>query len=218
MHSWRVLIWGHLESQPYSGQYDYQKPWNDPKNVKLARFGAFFFRCPADGRSSKEMTNYVAVVGRGTMWPPSGYMRMNDIVDGASNAIMIVEVSDSNIHWMEPRDLPIEELAEWLDPKHQPTLLHSHPHGRITGSLVLFADGLLAGDHVPALVLLGGEAVSEPVWTALRQHPHTLGYNLYGPTETTVWSTAARIVDAVRPILQRFGGVALVSDGQWVVH
>lgn len=29
---------------------------------------------------------------------------------------------------------------------------------------------------------------------------------------------ARRLVDAVRPILERFGGVALVSDCEWVVH
>lgn len=29
---------------------------------------------------------------------------------------------------------------------------------------------------------------------------------------------ARRLVDAVRPILERFGGVALVSDCEWVLH
>ncbi|WP_187774128.1 non-ribosomal peptide synthetase [Lolliginicoccus suaedae] len=46
--------------------------------------------------------------------------------------------------------------------------------------------GLLEGDHVPGLVLLGGEAVSTTVWDRLREHPGTLGYNLYGPTEYTI--------------------------------
>lgn len=29
---------------------------------------------------------------------------------------------------------------------------------------------------------------------------------------------AQRVVEAVRPVLQRFGGVCLVSDAQWIVH
>ena len=95
----------------------------------------------------------------------------------------------------------------------------------------LFADGLLAGDHVPALVLLGGEAVSEPVWTALRQHPHTLGYNLYGPTEytintlgvgtdetptssvgTPIWNTTAHLLDPwLRPVPAGVPGELYIS-------
>ncbi|VEG55906.1 peptide synthetase [Mycolicibacterium aurum] len=79
--------------------------------------------------------------------------------------------------------------------------------------------GLLDG-HPPALVLLGGEAVSEHVWSVLRDHPDTAGYNLYGPTEYTIntlgggtddsatatvgapiWNTRAYVLDAaLRPV------------------
>ncbi|WP_346109427.1 condensation domain-containing protein, partial [Pseudonocardia alni] len=45
----------------------------------------------------------------------------------------------------------------------------------------LFAAGLLDGPHVPPLVLLGGEAVPESVWSRLRDTDGTWGYNLYGP-------------------------------------
>src|SRR5690606_36606877 len=48
-------------------------------------------------------------------------------------------------------------------------------------------DGLLdPGRHRPALVLLGGEAVSDTVWRALRDADGVLGHNLYGPTEYTI--------------------------------
>ncbi|MFF0598798.1 amino acid adenylation domain-containing protein [Streptomyces antibioticus] len=47
--------------------------------------------------------------------------------------------------------------------------------------------GLLdAGRHRPTLVLLGGEAVPDSLWTLLRNTPGTMGYNLYGPTEYTI--------------------------------
>ncbi|GII94614.1 non-ribosomal peptide synthetase [Sinosporangium siamense] len=79
--------------------------------------------------------------------------------------------------------------------------------------------GLLDG-HRPPLVLLGGEAVSETVWTTLRDTPGTFGYNLYGPTEYTIntlgvgtgesetptvgrpiWNTRAYVLDgALRPV------------------
>ncbi|AZG44374.1 non-ribosomal peptide synthetase [Gordonia insulae] len=95
----------------------------------------------------------------------------------------------------------------------------------------LFADGLLDSDHVPPLVLLGGEAVSEPVWTRLRDDPHTLGYNLYGPTEytintlgigtdesptssvgTPIWNTTAHLLDPwLRPVPTGVAGELYVS-------
>ncbi|MFJ2618285.1 amino acid adenylation domain-containing protein [Glutamicibacter sp. NPDC087344] len=51
----------------------------------------------------------------------------------------------------------------------------------------LLAEGLLAvGEHHPALVLLGGEAVGAEVWDALRADGTCEGYNLYGPTEYTI--------------------------------
>ncbi|MDF2823494.1 MAG: amino acid adenylation domain protein, partial [Mycobacterium sp.] len=74
--------------------------------------------------------------------------------------------------------------------------------------------------HPPALVLLGGEAVGELVWSTLRDHPTTSAYNLYGPTEYTIntlgggtddsatptvgqpiWNTRAYLLDgALRPV------------------
>jgi amino acid adenylation domain-containing protein/non-ribosomal peptide synthase protein (TIGR01720 family) len=54
----------------------------------------------------------------------------------------------------------------------------------------LFAAGLLNRDsasrHRPVLVLLGGEAVPESIWSRLRDTDGTWGYNLYGPTEYTI--------------------------------
>ncbi|MBP2473244.1 amino acid adenylation domain-containing protein [Crossiella equi] len=86
----------------------------------------------------------------------------------------------------------------------------------------LLDNGLLEENpgHRPVLVLLGGEAVSEQVWTALRDTPRVLGYNLYGPTEYTIntlgggtedsttstvgkaiWNTRAYILDEyLRPV------------------
>ncbi len=61
---------------------------------------------------------------------------------------------------------------------------------------LLFEEGLLDG-HVPELVLLGGEAVSDAVWSRLRET--TVGYNLYGPTEYTINTLGASTVDSATP-------------------
>ncbi|MEU7214215.1 non-ribosomal peptide synthetase [Nocardia iowensis] len=67
----------------------------------------------------------------------------------------------------------------------------------------LIAAGLLTGSHVPALVLLGGEAVPLDLWTLLREHPDVLGYDLYGPTEFTINALGSPASGSPTPCLGR---------------
>lgn len=55
--------------------------------------------------------------------------------------------------------------------------------------------------HLPALVLLGGEAVSDDLWSLLRHHRKTLGYNLYGPTEYTINTLGGSTDDSATAIV-----------------
>src|SRR5262245_51181071 len=56
MHSWRVLIWPQIESSPYFSQYNFNEPWDGPKNRKLHGVYAFLWRCPSDRKTAPEMT------------------------------------------------------------------------------------------------------------------------------------------------------------------
>ncbi|MFD8815940.1 amino acid adenylation domain-containing protein, partial [Streptomyces sp. NPDC059627] len=67
-----------------------------------------------------------------------------------------------------------------------------------TYARLLIEQGLLEG-HVPPLVLLGGEAVPETVWAALRDTDGTYGYNLYGPTEYTINTLGGGTLDSPTP-------------------
>ncbi|MFT4047564.1 MAG: amino acid adenylation domain-containing protein [Solimonas sp.] len=59
----------------------------------------------------------------------------------------------------------------------------------------MLGNGLFtAGEHQPALILIGGEAAPAALWRQLRAVPDLLAHNLYGPTEYTV--------DALRAELQ----------------
>ncbi|MFG3027365.1 non-ribosomal peptide synthase/polyketide synthase [Streptomyces sp. NPDC048253] len=71
-----------------------------------------------------------------------------------------------------------------------------------TYARLLIEQGLLTG-HVPPLVLLGGEAVPETVWTALRDTEGTYGYNLYGPTEYTINTLGGGTLDSATPTVGR---------------
>ncbi|GIG87190.1 non-ribosomal peptide synthetase [Plantactinospora endophytica] len=65
------------------------------------------------------------------------------------------------------------------------------------------AAGESGGRHRPVLVLLGGEAVSEAVWSRLRDTEGTAGYNLYGPTEYTINTLGGGTLDSDTPTVGR---------------
>ncbi|MCT4351664.1 amino acid adenylation domain-containing protein [Streptomyces sp. Je 1-79] len=89
-----------------------------------------------------------------------------------------------------------EALVAYCD-AHQVDVVNVTP----TYAQLLIEEGLLdqdtaAGKHRPALVLLGGEAVSDTVWTKLRRTEGTYGYNLYGPTEYTINTLGGSTADS----------------------
>ncbi|MFD9035384.1 amino acid adenylation domain-containing protein [Streptomyces sp. NPDC059567] len=92
-----------------------------------------------------------------------------------------------------------EALVAYCD-RHRVDVVNVTP----TYAQLLIEEGLLdrdetTGKHRPALVLLGGEAVSDTVWTRLRRTEGTYGYNLYGPTEYTINTLGGSTTDSATP-------------------
>jgi hypothetical protein len=112
-HSWRVLLLPFVEAEPCYKQYDFHEPWDGPKNRQLAEKMPDRYRCPsvpyADGKPTL-MTSYVAVTGPGTMWPGSESRTLRGLGEDRGKTLLLVEIADSDIHWMEPRDLRLDEL------------------------------------------------------------------------------------------------------------
>ncbi|KDN87618.1 hypothetical protein KCH_06310 [Kitasatospora cheerisanensis KCTC 2395] len=79
----------------------------------------------------------------------------------------------------------------------------------------LLDSGLLTGRHRPAVLLLGGEALPETLWTELRAEPGVTVLNYYGPTEFTVDALVADLAETATPAVGRplTGGRAYVLDG-----
>ncbi|WAS89436.1 non-ribosomal peptide synthase/polyketide synthase [Corallococcus sp. NCRR] len=80
---------------------------------------------------------------------------------------------------------------------------------------LLLEAGLLEQGHVPAHILLAGEAVDEVTWRTLAEARRTRAFNLYGPTETTVYATWERISGTAHPT--PIIGRPLVNMGAYVL-
>ncbi|MGQ4392163.1 amino acid adenylation domain-containing protein [Streptomyces violaceoruber] len=78
----------------------------------------------------------------------------------------------------------------------------------------LLAEGLLDDPaRRPALVLLGGEAVTPALWTRLAATEGTVGYNLYGPTEYTINTLGVGTFECPDPVV----GVAIDNTDVYVL-
>ncbi|MFD5069821.1 amino acid adenylation domain-containing protein [Streptomyces sp. NPDC058369] len=78
----------------------------------------------------------------------------------------------------------------------------------------LVAEGLLDDPgRRPALVLLGGEAVTPGLWQRLADTEGTVGYNLYGPTEYTINTLGVGTFECQDPVV----GVAIDNTEVYVL-
>ena len=113
-HSWRVLILPYIEQDSLFKRYRFDEPWDGPNNRLLAREMPKTLAFTGTDRSTT-VTNYLAVVGAGTMWPGATGRKFTEIKDGPSNTILIVENNGLGVHWMEPRDLAFDTMPFGID-------------------------------------------------------------------------------------------------------
>ncbi len=138
LHSWRVLILQQCEQQPLYDRYDMSESWNGLENRLLHEIDVHFWSCADDSSSAAGMTNFVAITGPGTAWPgPNQSSRISDFKDGPGNSIMVVEIRNSDIHWMEPRDLEIRTLKFAINSDAKNSISSRH----FDGAIVVSVDG-----------------------------------------------------------------------------
>jgi prepilin-type processing-associated H-X9-DG protein len=141
LYSWRGMILSQIGRKDLQQQLRVDEPWNGPNNGAVANKSVGIYWSPSSAWPDT-MTSYLAVVGRHSAIAESGDVRNSlDYIaknGDPSKLIMVIEVPNSGINWLEPRDLSVDQLK-------QNGLRGLIPSGgsalRPEGFNVLFADG-----------------------------------------------------------------------------
>jgi hypothetical protein len=150
MHSWRVLVEPYIESNHFYEHYDLDEPWDGPRNQRLFQkfvwqpdeenkddgeayditYVRWFYQCgsciqtPPDDFSTKlvmVVDSNEPLVPVADRFPSSDINRNWQVRLPAGEDLMIVAIQESDIHWMEPRDLSPAELISRISNPSQPT-------------------------------------------------------------------------------------------------
>jgi prepilin-type processing-associated H-X9-DG protein len=142
-HSWRVLVL-QTDMRTLYDRYHFDEAWNSPHNRDLA--GGLpigmsgvcpWYHCATDVGSDRLDTSYVMAVGPETISPGPTSRSMKEITDGTAHTVVVAEMSESGIHWMEPRDLDFEKMSFKINDKEGEGVRSRHPGVAV----VAFADG-----------------------------------------------------------------------------
>jgi hypothetical protein len=181
MHSWRVLVLPFLEERRLYEAYNFDEPWNGPNNSKLHTRIASIYNCPKHdgGPGPSAYTSYVAIVGPKTAWLPDGQPRsIPDFGEQLDRTIVVTEIVNSDILWLEPRDLELDKATAARG--ETATCAVGSGHGLRTGRLweprvpymnCLMGNGAIhniptarAADILKTRSIAGGERPTEEPW------------------------------------------------------
>ena len=116
-HSWRVLILPYLNENALYDQYDFDEPWNSESNQM------FEYRAPAVFQNQKQneaqlqrfgsQSDYFLITGPGTLFPSTGPLSPDQILDDAGQTLLVVEASligQGRVSWTDPVDIKVNSL------------------------------------------------------------------------------------------------------------
>jgi Protein of unknown function (DUF1559) len=166
LRSWRVSVLPLLEDEPLYRRFDLNKAWDDPVNRSASATPLEDSKCPAHYLSGPT-TDYLAIVGPDTAWPPTAPRNLDEPRNKRSPAIAVIEACGQNFNWAEPRDLTVDQAVELLASPLTQGDGHRVDNGFLyklsAGRHVVFADGRVALLAQPidrklakALVTVGG--------------------------------------------------------------
>jgi hypothetical protein len=128
VHSWRVLLLPFLGEEELYKRYSFDEPWDGLNNCKLHKEIIRGYQCLSDTgpRADSTMTSYVVVTGEHTAFPGARSVKFSDFRRPLDDSLLIVEVANSGIHWIEPRDLSFSEMDSKIDGKPGKSISSGH--------------------------------------------------------------------------------------------
>jgi type II secretory pathway pseudopilin PulG len=164
LHSWRVLILPYLGEQNLYSQIRLNEPWDSPYNQRFhSQMPAVFQEVNATPGNN---TCCVAIEGKGFVFDGTKKTKLDEIKDGASDTILVLEISGSDIPWMEPKDFTMADVDFTPGSNVGGFVGSQHSKGAYVGlgdgSSKLVSDQMDASEFKTRLTISGNE--SKPPW------------------------------------------------------
>jgi uncharacterized protein (TIGR03067 family) len=105
--SWRVAILPFIEQDNLYKQFKLDEPWDSEHNKKLLAQMPKLYAPVGGAVKDKHSTFYQVFVGKGTMFEGKKGVKFQDVPNGVSNTIMVVEAGEA-VPWTKPADLPYD--------------------------------------------------------------------------------------------------------------
>ncbi len=137
LYSWRVMLLPYMDRGDLYNKWDKTKAWDSPENKAISDTVLEMFHNPNEQSVGTTFTDYVAVVGKETVFVPPPLRPIGNIPDGETYTVVVVEIAHSKIHWAEPVDLDFSTMSMKINDPNGNCISSSAPRG----ANVLFADG-----------------------------------------------------------------------------
>jgi prepilin-type processing-associated H-X9-DG protein len=149
MHSWRVLILPYLGEKALYQDYNFQQPWDSPSNLQLITRMPDVYASPGDDdAATNKNTSFLVVVGPDSIFQGTKSLSASQVKPDLKSTILVVESTESNISWMEPKDLSARTMGFTINGGKENCIRSHHPGG----ANVAFADEKVRflSDNTPA--------------------------------------------------------------------
>ena len=112
--SWRVAILPFLERPDLEQAYRPTQSWNQQTAIPLDRPAPEVYQSPFDDRRPDSPdASYVLVTGPETVFPYNRPpLAPEEISDGLLRTIICLQLPNSDIHWLEPREETIDDVLQ----------------------------------------------------------------------------------------------------------
>ena len=131
---------GYMPGQTSMAGYRLDESWDSNHNSQYHSVNFPAFQLPGEGlTASLNHTGFMVIVGVDSLFVDNNLGKpLQSATDGLSSTLLIVQVEESGVHWLEPVDLDASKMSYVINGEFPGTGLSDEAN---TGAWVLTADG-----------------------------------------------------------------------------